>query len=958
MNKTEKITVRGARVHNLKNISCDIPKNKLVVITGVSGSGKSSLAFDTIFAEGQRRYVESLSPYARQFLGIMEKPDVDSIEGLSPAISVDQKTSSQNPRSTVGTITEIYDYLRLLYARVGVQHCYNCNQEIKSQSVQEIVDSILNLVDESRNSIKFLVLSPVISNKKGKFDNLISEYIKRGFSRIRLDGEIIDLHSEIEIETNKRHNIEIVVDRISMSFDESKSNEFRLRLTDSIETSLRNSDGEVIIYLLDEKKQLFFSEKNFCSYCKISYPKIEPHSFSFNSPFGACQCCNGLGVIKKVEPSRVFNPKLTINEGAIFPWSRTMDVNSYYLNLLASLGKKLNFNLNTPLNKLSKTQLDAILYGTNFEIETYYESNKFQGSFKKKFEGVIPIIERRFKETESDFVRRELEQYMDSITCDCCRGKRLKKESLAVYIRGMNIYDISTLSILKAFEWSKDLMNVEKKFLKGNKVEIAQPILNEITSRLNFLFTVGLGYLTLSRSARTLSGGEAQRIRLASQIGSGLSGVLYVLDEPSIGLHQRDNDKLLQTLHKLRDLGNSVIVVEHDADTIRQADYIIDMGPGAGIHGGEIIASGEFKDIINSKSSLTSYFLKNIQLVGKNIIRKRKVTSEVISIIGAKANNLKNINTKIPLSKFVCITGVSGSGKSTLVNEILYKSLHNKFNNSKKKVGNVKEVAIPDSLKSVILVDQSPIGRTPRSNPSTYTGFFTDIRELFANTNESKSRGYSPGRFSFNVKGGRCETCKGDGVIKIEMQFLPDIYVKCDSCEGKRYNRETLEVRYKGKNIYEVLEMSVEEGTIFFRNHSRIAKILNILSSVGLGYIKLGQQATTLSGGEAQRIKLASELIKRQTGTNLYIMDEPTTGLHFSDVDKLLQVVHQLVSNGNSVVAIEHNLDVIKTADWVIDLGPEGGENGGEIIFEGTVDDLIKCKDSYTGKYLLKYLNV
>lgn len=1018
----EQIKVKGAKVHNLKNIDVNIPKNKLVVITGLSGSGKSSLAFDTIYAEGQRRYVESLSAYARQFLGMMEKPDVDSIVGLSPAIAIDQKSASSNPRSTVGTITEIYDYLRLLYARVGTPFCHQCGRPIESQTVQEIVDKIFELPQKyNKPGIRILLLSPVVKNRKGEYQDLFMNLSNKGFARVRVDGELRNLEEEIKLEKQKKHNIEIIVDRLSIpgvanqensvekqknyvlenknivaentvnyaarGFDsEEDFKVFRQRVTDSVETSLRYGGGELIVNIYDENKDILFSENLVCKHDGISYPQIEPHTFSFNSPHGACTHCSGLGHIREIDPKLIYNPNLTISEGAIFPWSRSVDPDSWYMKHLTALAKKKKFSLKTKMKELPEKILHEILYGSDVIIKVKLEGGKFSGDYETKFEGVIPNLERRYKETESEHVRKDIEKYMVTKTCPECKGARLRKEAIAIRVGGKNIIEVTQNNIENSLSWINELSNpktskkdkniiekngrVFKKFkidgeefeeeltLSPQKQEIAKMIVKEISSRLNFLMGVGLGYLTLNRTARTLSGGEAQRLRLASQIGSGLSGVLYVLDEPSIGLHQRDNSKLIKTLKNLRDLGNTVLVVEHDEDIMNASDWIIDMGEGAGINGGKIIAFGSPDDLKKDKFSVTAPYLNRNAIVGKEYLdtknRKRIFSGKKIVIKGARQNNLKNINVTFPLGKMICVTGVSGSGKSTLINDILYKHLHNHFYKTNKKVGDHDSISGIEEIDKVIHIDQSPIGKTPRSNPATYTGFFSDIRSVFANTNEAKLRGYGPGRFSFNVKGGRCEECKGDGVLKIEMQFLPDVYVTCEACHGQRYNRETLEVQYKGKNIYEVLDMNVDEGVEFFVNIPRIHNYLSLLQEVGLGYIKLGQPSTTLSGGESQRIKLATELAKKSTGKTLYILDEPTTGLHFADVDKLLHVLHKLVEKGNTMIIIEHNLDIIKTADWIIDLGPEGGDKGGEIISVGTVQDIINTKESWTGKYLKK----
>ncbi len=986
---TDVIRIRGARVHNLKNINVEIPKNKIVVITGVSGSGKSSLAFDTIYAEGQRRYVESLSSYARQFLGIMEKPDVDHIEGLSPAIAIDQKTASNNPRSTVGTTTEIYDYLRLLFARVGDPFCYKCGRPIQAQTVQQIVDSIMDLSLNQENGVRIMILSPVVRARKGEFADLFDNLFNKGFARVRVDGEMRNLEEEIKLNKHVRHDIEIVVDRLVIpkrqkddslliyqqyGFDnEEEYKNFKQRITDSVETALHFSQGEVIVNLFDEKKDIFYSENLVCPKDQISYPKIEPHTFSFNSPHGACPKCAGLGFVKEISPELVYNPNLTIMEGAIFPWSRNLDDDSWYVRILKALADKRGFSLRVPMKDLPKEIIDEILFGSEEILDVVIESGKFKGSYQTKFEGVMPSLYRRYNESESDLTRQEIEKYMITNTCTECNGTRLKKEVLGIKVGGKNIIEVTKMNLSECFLWVESLESdelVKREFkvdgeiyheyltLSKQKSEIAHSIIREIRSRLQFLIAVGLNYLTLDRTMNTLSGGEAQRIRLASQIGSGLSGVLYVLDEPSIGLHQRDNDRLINTLKNLRDLGNTVIVVEHDMDTIKNADYIIDMGEGAGVHGGKVIFAGDLNHLKKDTFSVTAPYVRGEKIVGHKYISRSENISlhKLIRIKGARQNNLKNIDVSIPLGKFVCVTGVSGSGKSTLINDILYTRLHNYFYNTHYQVGLHDYIEGIENIDKVIAVDQSPIGRTPRSNPATYVGFFDDIRNLFANTNEAKMRGYKSGRFSFNVKGGRCESCRGDGIIKIEMQFLPDVYVTCESCGGKRYNRETLEITYRGKNIYEVLEMTVDEALEFFQNIPRIHNKLSVLQQVGLGYIKLGQQANTLSGGESQRIKLATELAKKNTGRTLYILDEPTTGLHFEDVNKLLDVLHSLRDKGNTILVIEHNLDIIKTADYIIDLGPEGGDGGGEIVACGTPHQIIQNLNSWTGKYLKDYL--
>jgi excinuclease ABC subunit A len=978
------IKVKGARVHNLKNIDVNIPKDKLVVITGLSGSGKSSLAFDTIYAEGQRRYVESLSAYARQFLGMMEKPDVDSIEGLSPAIAIDQKSASSNPRSTVGTITEIYDYLRLLFARTGSPFCYLCGRPIESQTVQEIVDRILTMPEKmNEDNVRVLVLSPVVKDRKGEYEDLFMNLSNKGFARVRVDGEIRNLEEEIKLDKQKKHKIEIVVDRLSIEKQHATANAnedeefkaFRQRLTDSVETALRYGEGEVYINMYDQNKDVLFSENLVCKHDGISYPLIEPHTFSFNSPHGACTTCSGLGNVREIDPKLIYNPNLTIAEGAIFPWARSVDPDSWYMRQLQALADARGFNLRAKMKELKEEDLHAILYGSDEQITMKLEGGKFSGTYDSNFEGVIPNLQRRYKETDSEHVRKEIEKFMVTKLCPECGGSRLRREALAIRVGGENIVGVSQMNINDCKAWIDNLYekdNEVRKYtvdgdeyeehisLSPQKKEIAKLIVREISNRLNFLIAVGLGYLTLNRTARTLSGGEAQRIRLASQIGSGLSGVLYVLDEPSIGLHQRDNDRLIETLRHLRGLGNTVLVVEHDEDTMRAADWIIDMGDGAGIHGGNVIAQGTPAEFLAQPFSVTAPYLRKDKIVGKEYLdpenKKRVTKAKQLTVRGARQNNLQNVTVSFPLGKLICVTGVSGSGKSTLINDILYKKLHNHFYKTNKKVGDHEGIDGIDDIDKVINIDQSPIGKTPRSNPATYTGFFTDIRMVLANTNEAKLRGYGPGRFSFNVKGGRCEECKGDGVLKIEMQFLPDVYVPCEVCGGKRYNRETLEIQYKGKNIHEILDMNVDQGVEFFENIPRIHQFLVLLQEVGLGYIKLGQPSTTLSGGESQRIKLATELAKKSTGKTLYILDEPTTGLHFADVDKLLSVLHKLVEKGNTMIIIEHNLDVIKTADWIIDLGPEGGNGGGQIVGTGTVNDIIANEQSWTGKYLKQIL--
>ena len=933
--KGPSIVVKGARAHNLKDIDIELPKNKLIVMTGLSGSGKSSLAFDTIYAEGQRRYVESLSAYARQFLGQMDKPDVDTIEGLSPAISIDQKTTSKNPRSTVATVTEIYDYIRLLYARVGKAFCPYHGIEIESQTVQQMVDRILEL--EERTKIQ--ILAPLVSHRKGSHEKLIEDIGKKGYVRLRVDGEVVDVNEVPALDKNKNHTIEVVVDRLVV-----KSG-IETRLADSIETSLELGEGNLTVDVIGGE-DLKFSENHACPICGFSIGELEPRMFSFNSPFGACPTCDGLGQRLTVDLDLVVpDTNKTLNEGAIEPWEPTSS--DFYPTLLKRVCEVYKINMDKPYKKLTDRQKDILMNGSgDKEIEfSFHSRNGGTRRRKMKFEGVVPNIDRRYHESPSEYTREMMSRYMTELPCETCHGKRLSKEALSVYVGGYNIGEVVEYSIKNALKFYE---NIE---LSEQDKAIAKQILIEIISRLTFLNNVGLDYLTLNRSSGTLSGGEAQRIRLATQIGSRLTGVLYVLDEPSIGLHQRDNDRLINTLKEMRDLGNTLIVVEHDDDTMRAADYLVDVGPGAGNHGGEIVSSGTPKKVMKDKKSLTGQYLS-----GKKRIdvpeHRREITNRKISIKGAKSNNLKDVDVDIPLSVMTVVTGVSGSGKSSLVNEVLYKSLAQAINNSKVKPGEHDEIKGIDQLDKIIDIDQSPIGRTPRSNPATYTGVFDDIRDVFAQTNEAKIRGYQKGRFSFNVKGGRCEACKGDGIIKIEMHFLPDVYVPCEVCDGKRYNRETLEVTYKGKNIADVLAMTVEEATYFFENIPKIHRKLQTLVDVGLGYITLGQQATTLSGGEAQRVKLASELHKRSTGRSIYILDEPTTGLHVDDISRLLKVLNRLVENGDTVVIIEHNLDVIKTADYIIDLGPEGGEGGGTIVATGTPEEIASVEASYTGKYL------
>ena len=938
----DKIIIKGARQNNLKNVDVEIPRDKLVVITGLSGSGKSSLAFDTIYAEGQRRYVESLSSYARMFLGQMEKPDVDYIDGLSPAISIDQKTTSKNPRSTVGTVTEIYDYLRLLWARVGTPHCPKCGREIRQQTIDQIVDQVMALPEGSRIQI----LAPVVRARKGEYAKVFEDARRSGYVRVRVDGSLYELSEEIKLEKNKKHDIEIIVDRLVVK------PEIGQRLTDSIETASALAGGLVIVNVLNEERDILFSQNYACEACGISVEELTPRMFSFNNPYGACPTCTGLGFQLRADPDLIIPDKsLSILDGAITApgWNniRGDGISRMYFDALA---KQYHFSLSTPMQELPKNVMDVILYGTGSEkLKLHYEQARGSGTLLQPFEGIARNVERRFKETQSDYSRKELEECMSECACPDCAGKRLKKEVLAVTVGDKNIDDYTRLSINDALEF------VEKLELSPTKAMIADRILKEIRSRLGFLRSVGLEYLTLSRSAATLSGGESQRIRLATQIGSSLMGVLYILDEPSIGLHQRDNDKLLDTLKRLRDLGNTLIVVEHDEDTMRAADYIIDVGPGAGVHGGEIVAAGTPEEVAANPKSLTGMYLARKKKVSVPETR-RGGNGHFLTIRGAAENNLKNVDVSIPLGTFTCVTGVSGSGKSSLVNEILFKRLGADLMRMKVRSGKHRAVEGEENLDKVIDIDQSPIGRTPRSNPATYTGVFNDIRDLFASTQDAKARGYGPGRFSFNVRGGRCEACQGDGLVKIEMHFLPDIYVPCEVCKGKRYNRETLEVQYKGKNIYEVLDMTVDEAVDFFANLPKILRKIQTLQEVGLGYLRLGQASTTLSGGEAQRVKLATELSKRSTGRTIYILDEPTTGLHTDDVRRLIEVLQKLVDAGNTMVVIEHNLDVIKTADYLIDLGPEGGSGGGEVVCTGTPEEVSRCAGSYTGQYLKKVL--
>ena len=938
----DKIVIKGAKEHNLKNINLEIPRDKLVVITGLSGSGKSSLAFDTLYAEGQRRYVESLSSYARQFLGIMQKPDVESIEGLSPAISIDQKTTSKNPRSTVGTVTEIYDYIRLLYARIGVPYCPNCGKKIEKQTIDQIVDSVLGLEEGT----KIQVLSPVIRGRKGEFVKMLQGFSKEGFVRARIDGEVIELTDDLELDRKKKHNVEIVVDRLVVK------EEIRSRLAESIEVALKHASGLVVINIQGVGDKLY-STNYACPDCDISFEELTPRMFSFNNPFGACPSCLGIGYLMKMDEDLIIPDKnKTLYDGVKAFGASTMKKGDTMAKMyFESIARHYGVDIKVPIKDLPRNFLDKILYGTgteeiDFEYTTYAGTRKF----KAPFEGVIPTLERRHSETKSQGMRDFYEYYMSNSDCPECNGTRLKKESLSVKVGDKNINELTNMSINKIKEHINSLK------LSRKEEAIADQIIKELNKRLQFLIDVGLEYLTLSRSAGTLSGGEAQRIRLATQIGSALSGVLYILDEPSIGLHQRDNEKLIATLKKLRDLGNTVLVVEHDEDTMLAADQVIDIGPGPGVHGGKVIAQGTAEEIKNESESVTGQYLSRKKQI-KVPEKRRKPKREALEVIGAKENNLKNINVKFPLGVFTCVTGVSGSGKSTLVNDVLYRSIARKLYESKEKPGKCKEIKGIENIDKIINIDQSPIGRTPRSNPATYTGVFDYIRDLFAGTNEAKLRGYEKGRFSFNVSGGRCEACNGDGIIKIEMHFLPDVYVPCEVCHGKRYNSETLQVKYKGKTIADVLDMTVEEALEFFKNLPRIKQKIQTLYDVGLGYIKLGQPSTTLSGGEAQRVKLATELSKKPTGKTLYILDEPTTGLHIADVHKLVDILHRLVDTGNTIIVIEHNLDLIKTADYIIDLGPEGGDAGGNIVQVGTPEQIIKNEKSYTGKFLKPFID-
>ncbi|MBQ8789863.1 MAG: excinuclease ABC subunit UvrA [Ruminiclostridium sp.] len=938
----DKIVIKGAREHNLKNVDIELPRDKLIVMTGLSGSGKSSLAFDTIYADGQRRYIESLSSYARMFLGQMEKPDVDSIEGLSPAISIDQKTTSKNPRSTVGTVTEIYDYLRLLYARVGVPHCPVCGKEIKQQTVDQIVDKIMTLPERT----KFQVMSPIVRGRKGEYKREFEDLIKQGYARVRVDGIIYDLSEQIPLDKNKKHNIEVVVDRLVLKED------IRTRLTDSIEVAGKLSDGLILIDVIDGEEMLF-SQNYACPEHGVSIEELVPRMFSFNNPFGACPTCTGLGMHKTIDENLIIpNMELSVKENAIRASGWKYADGTIAQMYFDAIAREYGFSVETPLKDLERKQIEALLYGTgDKKIKIVRSSEQGGGEYMAAFEGVINNLERRYRETQSSYSRDDIAQYMGDSTCPDCHGQRLKKEALCVTVADKNINDFCNMSVADALDFVNSIELSERDMM------IAKQILKEIRERLGFLQSVGLEYLTLSRAAGTLSGGESQRIRLATQIGSYLMGVLYILDEPSIGLHQRDNDKLIATLRHLRDLGNTLIVVEHDEDTMRAADYVVDIGPGAGVHGGEIICAGSLQDIMDCERSITGQYLSG-KLKIEIPEKRRELTGKWLTVKGARENNLKDIMVKIPLGIFTCITGVSGSGKSSLINEIVYKHLVAKLNRARIRAGDFDSISGVSHLDKVIAIDQSPIGRTPRSNPATYTGVFSDIRELFAQTNDAKMRGYTSGRFSFNIKGGRCEACEGDGIKKIEMHFLPDIYVPCEVCKGHRYNRETLEVKYKGKNIYDVLEMTVEDGLAFFENHEKIRRKLQTLYDVGLGYVKIGQPATTLSGGEAQRVKLATELSKRATGKTVYILDEPTTGLHTADVHKLIEVLQKLTDGGNTVLVIEHNLDVIKTADYIIDMGPEGGDKGGMVIASGTPEEVAATDISYTGKYLAPLLGI
>ena len=933
------IIIKGARVNNLKNINLTIPRDKMVVFTGLSGSGKSSLAFDTIFAEGQRRYIESLSSYARQFLGIMDKPDVDSIDGLSPAISIDQKTTSKNPRSTVGTVTEIYDHLRLLFARMGVPHCPNCGREIKQQSVDQIADKVLSYPEGT----KIRILAPVVRGRKGEYKQQLDSYKKHGYMRVIVDGVDYTLDEEIPLDKNIRHSISIVIDRLIVK------DGIQRRLSDSLENALKLAEGLVEIDVNGEISLL--STHYSCPDCDISIEELSPRMFSFNSPYGACPCCSGLGFSNEIDVNKVVKWDKSIRQGALDVSGWNMDYCNISSSIFRALSDKYNFSLDVPIKNLSKKVQDILLYGTNEKLDMEYKSEKLSGYITRKHEGVVNNLMRRYKETTSEYIKNELEKYMKVVNCKVCNGKRLKKESLSVTIKGKSIYDVSSMSIDECLNFFNTMQ------LSKREEIISNQILKEIKSRLNFLVNVGLSYLTLSRASSTLSGGESQRIRLATQIGSGLTGVLYILDEPSIGLHQKDNDKLLNSLENLRDLGNTLIIVEHDEDTMRRADWIVDIGPGAGVHGGEVVAEGKTEDIIKCEKSITGQYLSGKRGVTIPLCR-RDGNGKFLKIYGAKKNNLKNIDVTFPLGKFISVTGVSGSGKSSLVNQVLYPAIMNALNKDSYKEFDLLNIEGIENIDKVIDIDQQPIGKTPRSNPATYTGVFSAIRDLFALTPDAQARGYKPGRFSFNIPGGRCENCQGDGIIKIEMNFLSDVFVPCEVCHGKRYNRETLEVKYKGKSIYDVLDMTVDEACEFFKNIPQVYNKIKTLEEVGLGYIKLGQSSTTLSGGEAQRVKLATELSKRSTGKTLYILDEPTTGLHSADVERLINILQRFVQQGNTVLVIEHNLDVIKISDHIIDLGPEGGDKGGQVIACGTPEEVALCKDSYTGQYLKRLLNM
>lgn len=993
MSSNDKIIIKGAREHNLKNIDVVLPKNKLIVFTGISGSGKSSLAFDTLYAEGQRRYVESLSAYARQFLGMMDKPDVDYIEGLSPAISIDQKSTSHNPRSTVGTTTEIYDYLRLLFARIGHPHCPICGREVSRMSVEQIVEQIFKLEGiSSKQGSRIMILAPVIKDRKGEFSSLFEDLRKKGFSKIRVDGHIRDLFEDLVLIKTNKHTIDVVIDRLVLDKKSPQEQSIYSRLHQSVETALKLGEGSVIISEVKDKSLEFpanpkeledhlYSERFACPIDNIALAEIEPRSFSFNSPHGACPQCTGLGSLLEIDPDSILNPILSIAEGGILPLSKLSSNDTWFARLIEAVGKEYKFDLNTRLGNLSTEARKILLFGADSE-QFKVEGKNRQGRwthFYSTFQGLVPYLKERYKETDSDYVKTEIEKYMNREICPICQGSRLKEEVLSITLDGLNIAEVTAMSIKESLEWVKQLWghsganeisdrilqkdpinhsipSRENSKLNARETMIATPILKEIQSRLQFLVDVGLDYLTLDRAAMTLAGGESQRIRLASQIGSGLSGVLYVLDEPSIGLHQRDNTRLIKTLKKLRDLGNTVVVNEHDAETMEESDFLLEIGPGAGEHGGKIVFFGTPEEMKKDSESLTGKYLSGKKKIESKPELEVALTDKQLIVRGATEHNLKGVDIHFPLGKFIAVTGVSGSGKSTLVHDILYKALAQKFYRSKDRPGKFKELQGIEHIDKVVLVDQSPIGRTPRSNPATYTGAFTHIRELFASSPEAKIRGYGPGRFSFNVKGGRCEVCEGEGKIKIEMQFLPDVYVNCEACEGKRYNREALEIHFKDKNISDILNMTVEESLEFFKNIPQIQNKLKVLNDVGLGYIRLGQSATTLSGGEAQRIKLSSELSKRPTGHTLYILDEPTTGLHFADIERLLQILRRLVNFGNTVLIIEHNLDVIKNADWIVDLGPEGGLGGGRVIATGSPKDIAKTKESYTGQYLSKII--